>query len=70
MIALALGICAIGLVAFGILVAGIRGSERRMSLEHSSPHGFADAFTRKVLGVYVRQEAASQQEHDCTQARK
>ncbi len=54
-IVIALVISGIALVAFMVLVAGVRGTDRRMSLRSRSASGPADAFARRVLGVYVRQ---------------
>jgi hypothetical protein len=41
--------------AFVVLVAGIHRAERRRTLLNQADHGNADTFTRRVLGVYVRQ---------------
>ncbi len=55
MIAFALVLYAIALLAFAIVVIGVRASERRRDLEDACRRGFANLFARKVLGVYVRQ---------------
>lgn len=38
-------------VAFGVVVAGIRKTDRQMSLGHPASNG-ADAFARKITGAY------------------
>jgi hypothetical protein len=43
------------LAAFVVLVAGIRGTDRRFGLGDPTSDGLAAAFARRVLGVYVRQ---------------
>jgi hypothetical protein len=54
-IVIALVISGVALVAFMVLVAGVRSTDRRMSLRSRSASGPGDAFARRVLGVYVRQ---------------
>jgi hypothetical protein len=58
-IVIVLVISGVALVAFMVLVAGVRGTDRRMRLRSRSTSGPADAFARKVLGVYVRQPETS-----------
>lgn len=41
-------------VTFGVLVVGVQVTDHRMRLRDPSHHGRADAFARRVLGVYVR----------------
>jgi len=50
------GATLITLVAFAVLVAGVHSTDRRMSLRDTRA-GHAEAFARRVLGVYVRQQA-------------
>jgi len=40
--------------AFAVVVAGVQATDHRMRLRERSGHGWADAFARRVLGVYVR----------------
>jgi len=58
-IVIALVIAGIAAVAFMVLVAGVQGTDHRMSLRSRSATGPADAFARRVLGVYVRQPETS-----------
>ena len=55
MIVIGLLLAAVVAVAFGAVVIGVQATDRHMRLRDSSHHGRADAFARKVLGVYVRQ---------------
>jgi hypothetical protein len=48
-------ISSIALVAFTVIVAGVRRTDRNLSLRDRSADGCASAFARKVLGVGVRQ---------------
>ena len=57
MIVIALIIAGIAATAFVVLVVGIQVTDRRMRLREPYPSGIADAFARKVLGVYTRQKA-------------
>jgi hypothetical protein len=51
---------------FLILVIGIRGTERHRGLRNPYGDGVAEAFARRVLGVYVRQiEDPGQDYEDC-----
>jgi hypothetical protein len=45
----------IALVAFTVIVAGVRRTDRNLSLRDRSADGYASAFARRVLGVGVRQ---------------
>jgi hypothetical protein len=58
-IVIALVIFGIALTAFVVLVAAVRRTDRRMSLRSQAGSGLADAFARRVLGVYVRQPETS-----------
>jgi hypothetical protein len=55
MIVIGLVLAAAAAAAFGAVVVGVQATERRTRLRDASHHGRADAFARKVLGVYVRQ---------------
>ena len=55
MIVIGLLLAAVVAVAFGAVVIGVQATDRQTRLRDSSHHGRADAFARKVLGVYVRQ---------------
>ena len=55
MIWIGLVLAAVVTTAFGALVVGVQTTDRRMRLRHSWSYSRADAFARKVLGVYVRQ---------------
>jgi hypothetical protein len=52
--------------AFVVVVVGVRGTDRRKDLCDPSRSGFADAFARRVLGVYIRQTTDQLYEHDQT----
>jgi hypothetical protein len=54
MILIGLVLAAVGAAAFGVVVVGVQATDRRMALRSPSQHSRMDAFTRKVLGVYVR----------------
>jgi hypothetical protein len=69
--ALVLG--AVAAVGFGVVVAGVQATDRRMRLREPSHHGWADAFARWVLGVYVRQHThhgPEQDQHDHNRGRR
>jgi hypothetical protein len=55
------------LVAFLILVAGIRSTDRSRGLRDPATDSRAEAFTRRVLGVYAdrphRQNATTHREY-------
>jgi hypothetical protein len=55
MILIGLVLAAVAAAAFGVVVVAVQVTDRRMTLRQPSQHSRADAFTRKVLGVYVRQ---------------
>ena len=55
MILLGLVLAAVVTMAFGALVVGVQATDRRLRLRDSRSYSRADAFARKVLGVYVRQ---------------
>ena len=55
MIVIGLLLAAVAAIAFGAVVIGVQATDRHLRLRDSSDHGRADAFARKVLGVYVRQ---------------
>ena len=57
MILVVLIFAGIPLAAFVVLVVGVRATDHRMRLCDPSQGGHADAFARKVLGVYVCQQA-------------
>ncbi len=54
-IVISASILGIATVAFMVLVAGVRCTDRRLTLRDRSSDRLADAFARRVLGVYVRQ---------------
>jgi hypothetical protein len=67
MILIGLVPAAVVATAFGVVVVGVQLTDRRMALRNPSRHSRADAFTRKVLGVYVRQSLrGGTGEHDTT----
>jgi hypothetical protein len=68
LIALVLGVVAA--VAFCVVVVGVQATERRMALRDPSRRSRADTFTRKVLGVYVRQSLRSGTDDDSTDPRQ
>ena len=49
------GLALVLLAAFVVVVASIRGTERRMSLRDPSQDGAVGTLVRRLLGVYVRQ---------------
>jgi hypothetical protein len=55
MIVFGLVLAALVAMAFGAVVVGVQATDRRLRLRDSWSHNRADAFARKVLGVYVRQ---------------
>jgi hypothetical protein len=55
MIFIGLAAAAVTVVAFVVVVAGVQATDRRLSLGERIGRGWADAFARRVLGVYVRQ---------------
>ena len=66
MIVIGLLLAAVVAVAFGAVVVGVHGTDRHMRLRDPSHHGRVDAFTRKVLGVYVRQSHSRGTDEDVT----
>ncbi len=64
MILLVLVLAAAVAVAFCVVVVGVQVTDHRLGLRDSSDHGRADAFARKVLGVYVRRSATSGTDDD------
>jgi len=50
--------------AFLILVGGIRATDRTRGLRDPGGDGRAEAFARRVLGVYVRQPTGRDRSHD------
>jgi hypothetical protein len=66
MIVIGLLLAAVAAVAFGAVVIGVQATDRHMRLRDSSDHGRADAFARKVLGVYVRQPQRRGRGQDAT----
>ncbi len=52
------------LAAFLILVAGIRSTDRSRGLRDPGGDGRAEAFARRVLGVYVRQPTGRDHSED------
>ena len=54
----------VALAAFLILVGGIRATDRSRGLRDPDGDGRAEAFARRVLGVYVRQPTGRDRSHD------
>jgi hypothetical protein len=54
----------VALAAFLILVAGIRCTDRNRGLRDPGGDGRAEAFARRVIGVYVRQPDGHDHTHD------
>jgi hypothetical protein len=54
------------LAAFLILVGGIHATDRSRGLRDPGGDGRAEAFARRVLGVYVRQPTGRDHSHDQT----
>ena len=64
MIIAGLIISSVALAAFFILVGGIRATDRCRGLRDPGGDGRAEAFARRVLGVYVRQPVGRDRSHD------
>lgn len=64
MIVVALIIAGIAATAFVVVVIGVQVTDHRMRLREPYPGGFADAFARKVLGVYTRQRPKRARDDD------
>lgn len=62
-VGVALILAVIALVAFAVLVAGVRATDRRQSLRGAS-RGRADAFARWVLDVHAHPSADSAHHDD------
>ena len=73
-IVIALILVGITVAAFVAVVIGVQITDHRMRLRDPSHASFADAFARRVLGVYVRQlsERAQCEDEtaDCGQGRR
>jgi hypothetical protein len=67
MIVIGLLLAAVAAVAFGAVVIGVQGTDRHLRLRDPSHHGRADAFARRVLGVYVRQPLRRGRGQDATE---
>ena len=59
-------LAAVVAAALGAVVGGVRRTDRHKRLSDSSHHGHADAFARKVLGVYARQPLRRGADEDVT----
>jgi len=55
MIFIGLILAAAVVTVFGVVIVGVHVTDRCMALRSLSQHSRAEAFTRKLLGVYVRQ---------------
>jgi hypothetical protein len=54
-IAIAVVTFSVVVVAFTVLVLGVRRTDRLLTLRDWTADGYADAFARRVLGVSIRQ---------------
>jgi hypothetical protein len=74
MIVIVLILVGVAVAAFAAVIIGVQITDHRMSLRDPSHAGFADAFARWVLGVYVRQPSERAQcedrTADCGQGRR
>lgn len=64
MILLVLVLAAVVAAAFAVVVVGVQITDHRMGLRNSRHHGRAEAFARKVLGVYAGQQLTGEPDED------
>lgn len=70
MILIVLVLAASVAATFAVVVVGVQITDHRMGLRNSRHHGGAEAFARKVLGVYASQHLTGEPDEDANGSRR